>query len=175
VLRIRIREMVPFWPRDPGGQDPGWEKLRTRIRDLGWTTWVIFPRAYKPFFGLKYLNFWWGSPWKKSDVGGIRDPGLCARKENNKKFGYFWHKIGYCYTRFLSNNWHYQTTLLESAKLKLQFVRFQKGIKNYYRTFMNSHSVAAGKYLQLMPFYSSTSSSVSMKVVEDQPKGKLSF
>ncbi len=44
VLRIRIGDPVPFWPLDPGwvkNQDP----------DPGWTTRVIFPRAYKQFFG----------------------------------------------------------------------------------------------------------------------------
>jgi hypothetical protein len=38
VLRIRIRDPVLFWPRDPGlvkNQDP----------DPGWTTWIIFPIA----------------------------------------------------------------------------------------------------------------------------------
>ncbi len=36
MLRIRIRDPVPFLPRDPG-----WLKNR----DPGWITWVIFPRA----------------------------------------------------------------------------------------------------------------------------------
>ncbi len=33
---LRIRDPVPFWPLDPG-----------------WTTRIIFPRAKKPFLGLK--------------------------------------------------------------------------------------------------------------------------
>ncbi len=59
-----IWDSVPFWPLDPRSgmgknQDP----------DPGWTTRIKFPRAYKQFFGLKYLNSLW-----------IRDPGW-------KKFG----------------------------------------------------------------------------------------
>jgi hypothetical protein len=45
VLRIRIREPVPF--RTPGS---GMGKKL----DKGWTTRIIFPRAYKQFFGLKF-------------------------------------------------------------------------------------------------------------------------
>ncbi len=36
-----IQDPVPFWPWDP---------------DPGWTTRIMFPRAKKQFFGLKYLN-----------------------------------------------------------------------------------------------------------------------
>jgi len=57
------------------------------------------------------------------------------------------------------------------------YVRFEKRIKHYKRIVLNSHSVAAGKIpvLQLMPFYISSSLSVLMKVVEEQPKGRLCF
>jgi hypothetical protein len=40
---------VSSWPLDTG-----W--VKSKDPDPGWTTWIIFPRAQKPFFGLKYLN-----------------------------------------------------------------------------------------------------------------------
>ncbi len=45
---LRIRDPVHFWPLDPG-----WVKSQNPDPDPGWTTRIIFPRAYKPFFGLK--------------------------------------------------------------------------------------------------------------------------
>ncbi len=78
VLRIRIRDPVPFWSLDPGwvkNQDP----------DPVWATQIIFLRAYKQFFGLKYLNFLMGirdgknldPGWKKFGSGiNIPDPTL---------------------------------------------------------------------------------------------------
>ncbi len=41
MLRIRIRDPVPFWPLGPGS---GMSK-KIKIWDLGWTFRIIFPRA----------------------------------------------------------------------------------------------------------------------------------
>ncbi len=49
VLRIRVRDPVPFWPLDPGWKknlDPGWT---SRILDPGWnlcSTWVVIPFTF---------------------------------------------------------------------------------------------------------------------------------
>ncbi len=52
VLRIRIRDLMHFWPLDPGsGSNPRWKKIR-----------IIFPRAYKQFAGLKILQFFNADP-----------------------------------------------------------------------------------------------------------------
>ncbi len=67
VLRIRIRDLVPFWPPDPGSglgkkkqdSDPGWKKPGSYFRKLR-----------NQLFGLKYFNY----------LMRIRDPGW-------KKFG----------------------------------------------------------------------------------------
>ncbi len=98
VLRIRIRDPVPFWPLDPGSgailtpgsgirclfdpwiRDPGWLKSQDPDRDPGWTTRFIFPRALNPFFWLKYFNSSMRiRDGKNSDPGwekvGSRDPG----------------------------------------------------------------------------------------------------
>ncbi len=45
VLRIRIRDPVPFWPLDPGSGMGKKIKIRIREPDPGWTFWIIFPRA----------------------------------------------------------------------------------------------------------------------------------
>ncbi len=60
--------------------DPGWVKIRIRDPDPGWTTQIIFPRAYKQFFGLKYLNF-----LMRRSGSGIRnlfDPGSGIRDKH---------------------------------------------------------------------------------------------
>ncbi len=55
--------------------DPGW--VNNQDSDPGWTTRIIFPRAWKPFFWAKILKFFDGSGMEKNR---IRDPGW-------KKFG----------------------------------------------------------------------------------------
>ncbi len=64
VLRIRIRDWVPFWPLDPGSG-----MGESQHPDPGWTTRIIFFRALETivllFCGLKYLN----------SLMRIRDPG----------------------------------------------------------------------------------------------------
>ncbi len=61
--RIRIRDVL-FWP-----QDPGW--VKSQDPDPGWTTRIIFPRAYKPLFWLKY----WKSLMRIRDPRSGMDPG----------------------------------------------------------------------------------------------------
>ncbi len=42
-------------------------RIRLRDPDQGWTTRIIFPKAKKPFFGLKILSFFYEDPgWKKN-------------------------------------------------------------------------------------------------------------
>ncbi len=99
VLRIQIRDPLPFWPRDPvpfwprdpvpfWPWDPG--SVKNPDPDLGWTTWIIFPIALKLYFGSKYLNSFIlirDPGWKNSDPGwkklgsGIWDkhPGSATR------------------------------------------------------------------------------------------------
>ncbi len=44
-LVLLIRDPVPFWPLDPGfGMG---KKIKIRILDPGWTSRIIFPRAWK--------------------------------------------------------------------------------------------------------------------------------
>jgi hypothetical protein len=45
VLRIRIRDPVPFRPLDPGSGVGKKIKIRIRETDLKWTSRIIFPRA----------------------------------------------------------------------------------------------------------------------------------
>ncbi len=62
MLRIRIRDRGSGAFLTPGpwmgkNQDPGsGSGIRIRDPDPGLTTRIIFPRAYKQFFGLKHLN-----------------------------------------------------------------------------------------------------------------------
>jgi hypothetical protein len=62
VSVLRFRDPVPFWPLAPGwvkSQDP----------DPGWTTRIIFPRAYKSFFWVKIQKkFLSGSGMEKSRI-----------------------------------------------------------------------------------------------------------
>jgi hypothetical protein len=63
VLRIRIRDWVPF---DPWIRDPGWEKVSIRIRDEQPGSYYLELRNHFLLFsGLKYLN----------SLMRIRDPG----------------------------------------------------------------------------------------------------
>jgi hypothetical protein len=94
VLQIRIRDPVLFDPciREPDlgsgtwkklDPDPGWKKVDP---DPGLTSQIIFPRAWKQFFGLNILKFFAADPgskifltldpgWKNSDLGsGINIP-----------------------------------------------------------------------------------------------------
>ncbi len=55
---------------DPWIRDPGW--VKNQDPDTGWTTLIIFPRALKQFFGLKYSNSLMrirDLGWKSSDPG----------------------------------------------------------------------------------------------------------
>ncbi len=66
VLRFWIRDPVPFWPLDPG-----WVKKQDP--DPGWKSRIIFPRAWKQFFGLKILEFFDADPDPGSGIN-IPDP-----------------------------------------------------------------------------------------------------
>ncbi len=82
VLRIRIRDWVPFWPLDPG-----WEKVSIRIRDeqLG-SYFLELKNHFFLLFGVKILKLFdedlgfgmetvWIRDGKKSDPGsGINIP-----------------------------------------------------------------------------------------------------
>ncbi len=70
VLRIRIRDPVPFWPLDP---DPGW--VESQHPDPGWTTRIIFSKALKPFFWVKIHKFFDADPGSGMETARIRDPG----------------------------------------------------------------------------------------------------
>ncbi len=82
VLRIRIWDLVPFWPLDlESGMSAEWGS-GSRIWDPGWTTQIIFPSQSLEtiFWGLKYLlkffdavpgSVIWDPGWKN----WIRDAG----------------------------------------------------------------------------------------------------
>ncbi len=53
VLRIRIRDPLPFWPMDPG---LGMSNVRIRIRDEQPESYCICESLETIFWGLKYLN-----------------------------------------------------------------------------------------------------------------------
>ncbi len=64
---------MPSWPLDPG-----WVKSQDPYP--GWTTRIIFPRAFiKPFFGLKYLNSL-TNPGSGMEKIRIREPGSSMEK-----------------------------------------------------------------------------------------------
>ncbi len=62
MLRIRIRDPVPF---DPWIRDPGWVKIKIRIRDEHPGSYF---REFKTNFWVKILTFF--------DVDGDPDPGI---------------------------------------------------------------------------------------------------
>jgi hypothetical protein len=76
VLRIRIQDPVPFWPRDPGwvesqDPDPG-----SRIRDE--QPGSYFPELRNHFFvflGVTILKFFDADPGSGMETVRIRDPG----------------------------------------------------------------------------------------------------
>ncbi len=73
VLRIRIRDWVPFWPLDPG-----WEKVSIRIRDEQPGSYFLELRNhFFPFFGVKIQILWWGSGIRDGDSS---DPGSGMKK-----------------------------------------------------------------------------------------------
>jgi hypothetical protein len=65
LFMSRIQDPMPSHPGIRDGQ-----KILIRDPDPGLTTRIIFPRAWKQFFGLKYFNSLMG--WEKIR---IRDPG----------------------------------------------------------------------------------------------------
>ncbi len=75
VLRIRIRDPLSFLPLDPGQKKSG--------SVINRTSQIIFPRAQKPFLGLKILKFFDadsdpGSRMEKFGSGiNILDPQHC--------------------------------------------------------------------------------------------------
>jgi hypothetical protein len=83
-----------FWPLDPG-----WVKSQNPDPDPGWTTRIIFPRAYKPFFWVKILKFFDADPGSGMEKiriwdgkSQIRDPGsatLSILFFMNQKIVYF--------------------------------------------------------------------------------------
>ncbi len=62
VLRIRIRDPVPF---DPWIRDPGWVESQ---HYPGWTTRIIFSRVSKPFFDADPGWRQFGSGMEKSRI-----------------------------------------------------------------------------------------------------------
>jgi hypothetical protein len=65
---LRIWYPVSFWLRDPGwvkNQDP----------DLGWAYQIIFPKAWKHFFGFKILKFFYVDSDPGSGIFLTWDPG----------------------------------------------------------------------------------------------------
>jgi hypothetical protein len=69
-------KILKFFNADPGS---GMEKFRIQDGKIRiWDPRIIFPRPWKQFFGLKYLNSFDVDPgWKNSDPGSginIRDP-----------------------------------------------------------------------------------------------------
>jgi hypothetical protein len=69
VLRIRIRDWVPFCPLDPG-----WEKVSIRIRDEQPESYFLELRNhFFAFFGVKILKFFAEDPGWKQFGSGIRD------------------------------------------------------------------------------------------------------
>jgi hypothetical protein len=98
VLRIRIRDPVPF---DPWIRDLGW--VKNQDTDQGWTTRIIFQEIRNHFFGVKVLSLMRirDPRWKKL-WSGIRDkhPGpqhcfllisvsMCKDEPETKGKGYF--------------------------------------------------------------------------------------
>jgi hypothetical protein len=67
---------------DPGIRDPGW--VKSQDPDPGWITWIIFPRAKKPFFWIKMLKFFDEDPGTGMEKIRIRDPGLTSRIRNTE-------------------------------------------------------------------------------------------
>ncbi len=51
----RIRCLFDPWIKDP---DPGWEKTRDKIREPGWTSWILFFRTWYPFCGKNTEIHW---------------------------------------------------------------------------------------------------------------------
>ncbi len=89
----RIRDPVPFWPLDPlsgiQDRDPGWVKSQDPDpgSGSGMKAWIIFPRAWKPFFWVKILKFFDAYPgsWIRDQGSGmekiwIRNPGSGIEK-----------------------------------------------------------------------------------------------
>ncbi len=75
MLRIRDPKSGSFL--NPLIRDPGWVKqIRIWIRDPdpGWTTWIIFPIAWKQFFGLT-LKFFDADPGWNIFGSGMFFPG----------------------------------------------------------------------------------------------------
>jgi hypothetical protein len=85
VLRIRIRDLVPFWPLDPGSGMSKKSGSGSGIRDE--QPGSFFPELRNHFFGLKYLNSFDADPRSGMEKVGsgmekirIRD-GKCRIRE----------------------------------------------------------------------------------------------
>ncbi len=120
VLRIRIRDPVPFWPLEPGSGMGKKLGSGSGIRDLGWTTRIIFPRAYKPFLWVKILEFFDADPG--SGMGTIRirdgkksDPGSGINIPDPQHF--FFSNYLCCGVRWTTPSWKSCT---KSTNLKLE-------------------------------------------------------
>ncbi len=78
VLRIRIRDPVPFWPR-PWIRDPGW--VKNEDPDPGWTSWIIFFESLETIFWVKkILKFFDADPDPGSEIFLTLDPGSMMEK-----------------------------------------------------------------------------------------------
>ncbi len=78
VLRTRIRDLMPFWPLNPGcglgkNQDPD------SASDSGMNKGIIFLKARNKFFGLKILKFFDADPDSGSFWPWIRDGNIRIR------------------------------------------------------------------------------------------------
>ncbi len=70
LLRIRIRDPVTFWPRDPG-----WVESQHPDPGSGMNNPDHISRALKPFFWVKILKFFDVDPGSGLETVRIRDPG----------------------------------------------------------------------------------------------------
>ncbi len=119
----------------PWIREPGW--VKNQYPDPGWTSRIIFPRAWKQFFGLKYVNSLMRMRIRESfDPGyglNIPDPQHCRRE-------YFYSLIQHNNQRKESNvrkvtkNAFAPTVTIGPKLLKSHFLSSKTGkMKNFFK------------------------------------------